>query len=115
MKTWKDLTKEDKEKLNMYYNMTLSNKMMYVILTGVMYIGAFVGITLMFLPSIYTFSAGIAVFIVVFFLAFFILKNIETYKKKIKLIFDIDDVAEDVFEISKSDVRKIKKKLVKTK
>jgi len=115
MKTWNDLTKDEIEKLNFYYQMTIEDKIFMLTMLAVMFVGAFIAIALMFVPYILIQTSAIIVFLVIIYLSFKTLRYIERYKKNIKLIFDTDDVIEDVFEITKEDRNKIKRKMVKVK
>jgi len=115
MKTWDEISKADKEKIKMFYTMTLANKMLYTTMILIMYVGAFLGITLIFLPSIYTFSAGMVILFIVLFVAFWIIRTLNIHEKKLKLVFDVNNIMEDIFEIADSDIKKVKKKWVKVK
>jgi len=115
MKTWKDITKDQKDMLHMYYNMSLSYKIYCVTFLSVGYIAFIVGIPLIFVPHLGIRSAGLILFVLSMFLSFVVLYRIQIKEKELKLIFGIDDIMEDIFEISQSDMRKVKKKWVKIK
>lgn len=115
MKTYKDLTKDEKEMLNFYYGMTLEDKMFISLLLHVMFVGMFIGTALIFVPHFLIQTSGMFIFIVVIYVGLKTVRFIEKHKKNIKLIFDVDDIIEDVFEITKQDREKIKRKLVKIK
>jgi len=115
MKTWDSIDKKTKDKLKMFYTMTLAHKIMFTSMATIMYVGGFLGIILIFIPSNYTISAGMIILFLVLFIAFWMVRTMNSYERKLKLIFDVDNVMEDIFEITNEDIKKVKKKWVKVK
>lgn len=109
MKTFEDLTKEEKDKIQMYLKIrSLSNTRIYVIIfvAMMMYIP---GIILLFASDLSLFFLGIAlVFMAVVSVLFaFFIK--ETDNKYLQLSFGIETLMEDAFKIKKEDINSLKR------
>jgi len=111
MKKYEDLSNVEKDKLKAY--LVYKNGVMKYTMTIVTlsYLAVFIGFPLTCLPYLHLFVAGVYLMGIGLFLALVLLYRVRKYEKYTMLSFGIKDVMEDVFEISKEDIKNFKKKV----
>jgi hypothetical protein len=112
MKTYEQLTKAEKEKLLIYTNIANGENTQSTIVAVISYIGIFISLPLIFLGSFRYFIVGtfiLAISAAVTLIDFYYLLK---RKKQFKLIFNIDDMYKDVFDVKDSDIRNMKRKVI---
>lgn len=107
MKTYDDLSKDEKEKMKAYFQYIDPIKTRILMLLAVSYIGIFIGFPLMVIPYIHIMIAGFVILIIAATLVVLSIFEIEKSKKKAKLIFNISDATTEVFEIKDSDLKRV--------
>lgn len=107
MKTYDDLSKEEKEKMKMYLQYIDPVKTRTIMLLIISYIGIFIGFPLLVLPYIPIMLMGGVIVTIAAAITILCIFEIEKSKKKAKLIFNITDTVQDIFEISDSDLKKV--------
>jgi len=107
MKTYEDLTKAERNKLQTYLLMRINESKVYITFI----LGAFIfyAIALPLLITSYWFVSLTMIFISLTFFAV-LLSSIYQTNKYIYLIFNIENSFEDIFKIKKTDILNLKKK-----
>ena len=109
MKTFEDLTKEEKEKIQMYLHIrSLSNTRIYVVIivAMMMYVP---GILLLFANVLSFFFLGIVLVFMAIIAVLFAFYVKEADNKYLQLSFGVESLMADMFEIKKEDINKVKK------
>jgi len=115
MKSWEDLTKAEKEKLDMYIKISTLWQPVYIVITISCLIGIMIGYALIF--SLYEpfMIAGFVILLMVGFLGLVMAILMMQDKKRLYLIFGIESLTKDIFDISMEDLRKVKRVFRKVK
>jgi hypothetical protein len=112
MKKYEELTKADKEKLLIYMTIANGEWIQSIILDVISYVAIFFSLPLMFLGSYRYFLVGIFILAIgatiTILNAYYVVKR----KKQFSLIFGIDNLYKDVFDIQDSDVRSMKRRVI---
>ena len=109
MKTWDDLTKAEKEKLDMYIKIKTAWQSTYTVATIVCFLGMFIGLPLMFTAFLPLIFAGLFILGISVIILFFILIMQTQDRKRLYLMFGVDGVMKETFDISMEDLRKTKR------
>jgi len=109
MKKWEDLTKPEKEKLDMYIKISNLWQPFYTVVTLAMFFGMFIAFPLIFTFYIPFIFAGMIIFVFVGVLALLLGLFLIQDKKRLYLMFGIESISKDVFDISNKDLRKLKR------
>jgi len=115
MKKWEDLTKGEKEKLDMYIKLNALWQPIYLIIILGCIVGMIVAIPLILTLYEPMVIAGLVIIALVAYFFFVMFLMIEQDKKKMYLMFGIDKISEDIFDISKEELRNVKKVYRKVK
>lgn len=115
MKSYDELSKKEKEKLDIYlktrqiFNIRFAS---LLILFGIFFSA---GMVLLSINSFIPFIFGVYLFLISIMITFMIYFFYENEKKFSTLVFDIQNAQEDVFDITDEDLRKMKKRWIKVK
>jgi len=115
MKSWEELTKAEKEKLDMYVKIMTLWQPIYIVITLSCLIGLIVAIPLMFTMYTPLIFAGFFIIILVGYFFLFMVVLINRDNKKLYLMFGVESLSKDIFDISKEDVNKVKRVFKKVK
>jgi len=115
MKTWEDLTKWEKEKLDMFVKISTLWQPIYTVIALVCMIGIMIAIPLIYTSILSLIIAGFVILGYVGYMALCMFVFMTRDKKTLYLMFGIESISKDVFDISKEDLRKVKKGLKKVK
>jgi len=115
MKSWEDLTKAEKEKLDMYIKIMALWQPIYLVITFICMLSILISIPLLFTAYAPLAFSGVLLIIFSGYLFLFMAALMMQDKKRIYLIFGVESLTKDMFEIKKEDLRKVKKVLIKEK
>jgi len=112
MRTYRDLTKDEKEELSIFTSIKESWEIQYAIILVVGIIPACIGLPLITAMSITLIMVGSLLVFLSVIIIILVLSTIESDKKRLTIIFGKRSIGEGYFGISKSDLQKVKKKVV---
>ena len=115
MKSYDNLTKDEKEKLMMYWQIRSSLSLRLIILTAISYLGLFIALPLIVLQYFPLTVIGIYLLVIVFVVLIMVVWKMQEHDKYLQLAFGTTDCMKDIFGISKSDILGMKKVWVKEK
>ena len=113
MKTYDNLTKKEKEKIRIFWQIKGNLRLRATIMILAGYIGIFLGFPLMLSRSTYALFAGTVLVLMGLIVSTITYQQIGRDDKYLKLAFGIDDAMEDIFEIKKTDIKGMKKVWIK--
>lgn len=112
MKRYKDLTKDEKEELTIFTALKENWELQYGIILVVAIIPACIGLPLLSTLIPMLILVGGLLVILSIIVIMILLGTIENDKKRLMLIFGKKSVCEGFFGVNKSDLQKVKKKVV---
>jgi len=110
MRTFEDLTKEEREKLNLYWSMKSGTQLRAAMLCIPPLMGFILSAGLILSLSFYALLIGTGIVCISFIYIVVILLQLETDSKYLYLAFDMESSMEDMFKIKKSDTSNLTKR-----
>lgn len=108
MKSYEDLTKEEKEKLNTFTLIKETEYIKAAIILIIPFISIFIGLTISTLPYIPFQIIGFSILGIGMMVTFIALYYLQQHEKRLNIIFGVDST-DDFFDIKKSDYLNMKK------
>jgi len=115
MKKYEELSKEEKDKLMIYWTIKGNLWIRYSIIAAVMYMGIFISLPVAMIPYFPLRIIGFYMLTAILLIALFLLVTVQRSLKYIQLAFGMEDSFEDIFDIKKTDIQNLKRRWIKVK